>query len=596
MSDIERLLARAGSRILINRFLTALVWTLVGGAAALGLLLAIDKLTGVDLPWTWLATGMGAASTVAALIWAFARQPKGVSLADEVDRRAGLHETLSTALVVAQSGDGWSKAVVGNAGERARRVVVRDSFPLETPRRWGLPFVLAALLAGAMFLPERDLTGLLGFSAGTEAEAEANLEKVKLEIEASEERLKELATRAGVSWEDEADEAPSEALDEKKPETVEEVQRRALRKLTSLNDKLREQREGPKGQQLDAMRRSLANLRQPGPGPMSEFARSLARSNFGEAQKKLTEAMAQLNAGQMSEAQQQEMREQLESMSQQLERLARNSEDLMRRLEQAGLSREQAEQVAGDEQALQEALEQLQTMSPEQMDQLLNQAMAQMNSEQSMESMASAMGQMAQSMPENGQQQSQQASQAAANAMNQMSGELSASEMMSQEMAAAEAAMGEAQGQMTAMGEAMAGAGGSQSGSMEGANPGEGSGQAGDFAQGSSQQEGSGSGGGGQGLGASIGEETAQFILDPDKANVETGEGPIIGSTVVYGAQVKGEAKKSFGAAVESSSVRATEAVETMRVPRELHDAVRQYFGRLQERTADDAEPAGDGS
>jgi hypothetical protein len=93
--------------------------------------------------------------------------------------------------------------------------------------------------------------------------------------------------------------------------------------------------------------------------------------------------------------------------------------------------------------------------------------------------------------------------------------------------------------------------------------------------------QGGGSGGPGRGNGPSIAAQQEDYILRKEKANVTNQGGPIIGSTVVYGAQVRGEASARFGEAVDASAAVAAEAIETMRVPREYHDAVRHYFGRL---------------
>jgi hypothetical protein len=67
-------------------------------------------------------------------------------------------------------------------------------------------------------------------------------------------------------------------------------------------------------------------------------------------------------------------------------------------------------------------------------------------------------------------------------------------------------------------------------------------------------------------------------------AQSKQGNGPIIGSKLVYGDQVKGESQAEFQAAVESSAKAATEAVEGMQVRRELQESVKHYFGRLEKR------------
>ncbi|HHN77569.1 MAG TPA: hypothetical protein ENK11_02690 [Phycisphaerales bacterium] len=96
------------------------------------------------------------------------------------------------------------------------------------------------------------------------------------------------------------------------------------------------------------------------------------------------------------------------------------------------------------------------------------------------------------------------------------------------------------------------------------------------------------------------------YILKSEKTRVRNLGGPVIGSTLVYGAQVRGEARARFGEVARASAVRAAEAVETMQVQHRYRNAVRHYFGRLEAIAGDDgkasgrsenapASPAGDG-
>ena len=62
---------------------------------------------------------------------------------------------------------------------------------------------------------------------------------------------------------------------------------------------------------------------------------------------------------------------------------------------------------------------------------------------------------------------------------------------------------------------------------------------------------------------------------------------------MVYGSQIRGEATAQFGEAVNASAVQAAEAIESMQVPREYHDAVRHYFGRLERAAKQESEKSG---
>ena len=64
--------------------------------------------------------------------------------------------------------------------------------------------------------------------------------------------------------------------------------------------------------------------------------------------------------------------------------------------------------------------------------------------------------------------------------------------------------------------------------------------------------------------------------------------GPIIGSRLVYGEQVRGESVAEFADVVEASIAESAEAFEGGTVPREYHVAVKTYFGRLQAKVKKD--------
>ncbi|MEM9662452.1 MAG: hypothetical protein AAF937_09105, partial [Planctomycetota bacterium] len=70
---------------------------------------------------------------------------------------------------------------------------------------------------------------------------------------------------------------------------------------------------------------------------------------------------------------------------------------------------------------------------------------------------------------------------------------------------------------------------------------------------------------------------------------VKTTDGPIIGSTLVYESQVRGESRATFAAAAQSASASAADAIESMRVPRAYERAVQRYFGALEREAAGDA-------
>jgi hypothetical protein len=218
---------------------------------------------------------------------------------------------------------------------------------------------------------------------------------------------------------------------------------------------------------------------------------------------------------------------------------------------------------------LKKALEQAQNMSAEQKQQLMKQMEGLAKSSQQCQSMGESMQKMAQGMSESGM------SQEMSEAMSQMGESLSQAEQMDAEMSQLEAAMSECQSQMGEMGE---GSGQCQGGDQWAW------GDTGEWSEGETDKPGQGSGGPGQGMGQSPEAQAAAYQLDPTKAPVKRTAGPIIGSRLVQGEQVRGESAAEFAQAAEAGAKAATEAINSDAVPREMHDAVKHYFGRLERR------------
>jgi len=145
---------------------------------------------------------------------------------------------------------------------------------------------------------------------------------------------------------------------------------------------------------------------------------------------------------------------------------------------------------------------------------------------------------------------------------------------------------------MAALGESLCEGGGSGK-SFGSGQPG----KTGQWSQGQTAQMGNGSGGPGKGNGASPDAFPTDFALKMEKSNVNTTDGPVIASSLVFGQQVRGESTAAFGAAVSSASAEAAEAIDTRRIPREHEAAVRAYFSTLAQQAKDQtpSEPAGDG-
>ncbi len=577
MEAIQRLLKRAWWRLVLIDLLATLAFTLTVMAMVLVLWRVLQSL--VPLPGTWgmLASVGAGVAFVFAIVWSLVRTRPGNPVARRVDERAGLRETLSTALCVSANQDPWSQATVELAGRRATEVNLRSAIPVEAPRLWPVPIAAWGLLAILLAIPVLNLPALMGRKAPPPSPVQ-QAQQVSAEVEKMKEDLKAEAARLGVDIKFEDEEAADNALAPTEL-TPEEIQAAAVKQLTQLTDKLAKEMQEKGADKLEALQKQLEQLRQPGPGPAQELSRAMARGDFDKAREELSKLAQQMNQGELSEEQTEQLQKQMENLAQQLEKLSEQRKATEQALRQAGMNSEQAKQLASDPDALRKALEEMQNMSQEQKEQLMQQAMAQAQACQQCNGMGQAMSQMAKNMSKQG--MSAQGQQA----MDQLGDMLSEMEMLEGDMSSMQAMMDAAQQRMNQMGKGFCDNPGSGQGEGQGKF-----GNTGQWSAGDTSRMGNGSGGSGQGNGVSPEAKETSVTLNNTKANVTTREGPIIGSRLVYEGQIRGESRVEFAQSATAAASNASDAIESMRVPREYESAVMKYFGALREK----AEPAKD--
>lgn len=590
MQEVRRVVASARNRLTVNEFLRALVLLGTASVGGLALGVVVQRGLGLTFAWpdvfAWTAAGVVAAS----LGWALWRRPGVLAAARALDQAADLRESMSTALIVERSPDPWAGAVVESACERARRVPVGRVLPIRGPEWWWSPVVAGVVLVIAWIaMPNLDL---LGRMARTRAEEEARRQVVeaRADLQAREQRLAEAMARAGLDLKKELGEAPDPAGEGLRPE---EIRRAAIKRLTSLNERLNELQQGEKARQFESLKEAMQQLRQPGPGPLQDMSRHLAMGNFAKAEQALAELARQMESGQMSPEQREQLARQLENLARQLQNAGRRAQTLEQALARAGLDPEKAAELArkmlADPAAAREMLEQVRQLSPEQQQKLAEMARSMCEAAGQCSALGQALSDMARAMGQQGGSLGQMGAEAMA-----MAGQaLSEMEMLSQEMDALGAALEETQAQLASL--CQGGSGGRCEGDLMMA----GEPRIGEWAEGESDRMGSGSGGPGKGMGPSTADSPADFKIDRTRQQVAHKGGPIIASRLVFGEQVRGESVAELAEAVQSGTHSAAEALESHVIPRELHAAVKHYFGRLESRvkaqtpTATEPKPEG---
>ncbi len=554
MTQINSVLRRAGIRILIGRSVRA--WLLITTAliAALLITLAVERIFAITPPWRELWIGAGAASVILAILWALISAPSQLAVARAVDERAGLRETLSTALCVAKNSDPWSQATVRRAEGVAQRVLVRQAFPSRTPNSWALPLIAGALF-GLVWLiaPQGDALGWLAKARADQTEQQ-NLQEAVAKVESVEKELRDTLA----SIDDPELEKNLEQLTQPDARDPETVRRAAIKKLTSIRDRLSQLQKSADGLKMEALQDQLKKLRVPGQGPLTKLSQEMQKGNLSGAREELSKLAENLANGEMSDEDKAELAQQLEQLAEQLNKLAEQKNALENQLEQMGLDPE----LAGNPKALQDALDQLEGLNDEQRQQIMDAAKAVQEAKGAMEQLADGMQQCAECM-NNGEGLQQ--------AMQNMGDMLSEMDMMQSELEAAGAAQSQITQQLASLSE-MFGEGGGQGASKPFdmfdlfAPKGRGEG------------------------GMQMEEAEADFTTRKEKSKTKTVPGAIIARRLVNDTQVRGESRAEFAEAVEAGEATAAEAIDNKAIPREFHDAVKRYFGNLERKGVEEAE------
>lgn len=573
MDTIRSVIRGAWWRMLLTRFLSDLTWCVSGGLVAALAVRVAQQVFALSVDWPRVALGLGVAVVAVAAGWSIVRRPTGAAAARRVDEGADLKESLSTALSVERDGTAWSTLVVETAAQRARGLNVGRAVPVAVPRHWYYPLTTAlTALVVWLVLPGFDVLGHQAKADEKKVE-EQKVETAKAQAtSAVEEVKKKLGEQASKLGEGDKQGADAAAKPEEKPTTPDEIKRAAVKQLTSMKDKLEALKNTDGVMKADALKQALKQLRSPESGAMADVAGNLAKGDFAQAKKALEKMAEQMSAADMKPAEREALAKQMQSVAGQLEKLAQGSKQMEQKLGEMGLDKS----LAKNPEALAKALEKLPQLSMEQKQGLLKMAQASKSAGESMNSMAQAMSKMSQGQSEQGMNEKGQ------QGMAEMMQQMSQSEMMAAEMANVESALSEAKNQLQAMGQSMGQCNNPGMGECQnGLNPANGQWKPGE----TQANGGMGRGGPGQASGGGSKEQTADESWEKRKVRGALGQGPTIGTTLIEGESIKGESTARFQSAVEAATQQANEAMETNAIPREYHEAIKHYFGRLAAKT-----------
>jgi hypothetical protein len=336
MNELQRQVRIAARRLTVQQFLVALPWTLTAALLLAALAILVPKFWPLpNLPVRWDALWLGGAISIgilAAGLHAWLRRRSGLQAALEIDARFGLKERLSSCLALTPETEQTpaGQALLADATRRIERLDVRHAFRVQ-PSKWSWVPACCGLLAFAFTLLA-DAVPEAG--AGTQTASAAITKRVQ---NASELLKKQI--------EENRQEAVEKGLPDAK-ELMERLERGAdamARKdrvdqqqaLVKLNELAREVQQ--KQRQLgdtDRMKQQLDALRDMQQGPAERLGKAMSSGDLNQAMRELQQLQSQMNQGQWSDEEKQQLAQQFAAMKEKLEQMAATQERSRREMQQ----------------------------------------------------------------------------------------------------------------------------------------------------------------------------------------------------------------------------------------------------------------------
>lgn len=542
MDPIRQQATIARRRLTSQRFIGYLPWTMSIGLLLALVGLALPKIMYLNVdPTVWFASWLGGAFSVAlittlSLTWL--GRPSIADAAAEIDKRFGLRERLSSALML----DGpdreteLGQALVEDASQRAHKIDVRDQFAWGVRRSLLVPIVPLLAAAALWYLPNRPAAEPETTVASTSLTQIKNSTQPLLnEIKKKRVEAEKQGLTAAVDMFKKLEGELAKLQKDTKLDT-----KQTLAKLNDIKDQLNERRKELGS--ADSLKKNLQNLEKFEAGPAEKLADALKQGDFEKAQESLEKLMEKMQNGEMSSAEMQQLQKQLEQLEKSLSEAAQAHEQAKQALQE---QIQQAEKSGDMQKAaqLQRKLEQMQAQDA-------NMAM--------MQQMADALSQAQQAMQQGDTQAAQEALQQMASQMQQMN----QSDAELQDLDQLMDSLSQSKSQMTC---SQCQGAGCQScmGTMPGQFPGRGMGE-------------------GQGEGERPEEETDTDFFDSRiRDQMKRGE-------TVYGGKVGGENRKGstqveIQNAVLTSLSEEPEPLDDTPLPKLQKDHTRDYFNTIRE-------------
>jgi hypothetical protein len=534
-------------RCSINLLIRYMGWILVGTGIIAILAVLTERLLSLEVITTQSALGFWSfVITLTVLFWLI-KFPSRKKVSLILDERLRLHERFSTVLSLKNSRDPFADAVRSETYQKTQNLKPHRSFPIRPSKSWvyaiALWFVFTML---TLYLPQKDLLGFLK-KRDQQQQLTKKILEAKTDVNDVTKSVASVIERLGDPALNEAVNKLQQAASGAKPD---DIKRQAIRELGNLSEKIKNMKNSVQAESLDMMKKMFKQLRTSPNALVQQMQLALTRGNFSQAAAMLKQLQQNILKGNLTEQQKKELAEQLQNLAKKLAELAGKNDELEEELEKLGLDRKIAK--LSDKQ-LRQSLQQ-QGISTEKIEELLRKAAASRTAVNGIAGLADALA---------------ACSGAGGLGIDELGlamDQLDAFDAIQQQLMLTEASLAEIANAIGYLGEGM----------------GQGLGNQGQFTT-------IGSGGGhGDGIGTGPGssyiiEELEQSDTRKTRAKSKIDEGPVIASWYFHDSQVKGEAKRDFTEVIQAGRDTAAEAISENEIPRKYQDAIKKYFGGLEQ-------------
>jgi len=476
------------------------------------------------------------------------KQPSRMQASLLLDERLMLDERFSTTLALAEMDDPFARAARNEAYERAGHESIAGHFPIRPSKCWiyALSTWLMVVVL-ALFMPQKDLLGFLR-KQEQEQEKTRQFDQAKVDVKDAADPVKSTVERLG---EPELADALSKLDQAPKDAEPQEIKRQAIRKLGDLSDKIEKMRDSAQLESVKMLQNMFKQLRGSADPFSQELRLALAKGNFDQASNLLNQLQKELAQGKLTPEQQKALSEKLQELAMRLAELAKNNDELEKELAKQGLDKKLAK-LSGEQ--LKKALQKA-GLDSDKIEDLMRKAAAGRMAMSRCAGLGKAMGACAGSGGLSGDE--------LAAVMEQ----LDDLESLQQQLNLTQATLDEIARAIGCLGAGMC----------------EGPGGYGPFAEGDSDYPGCGTGGQGIGWGPRNTADSGATATKRVRTNNKPGEGPVIASWYFKESQIKGQAVRDFTEVVQAARDGAAEAISENEIPRRYEDAIKQYFGRLEQ-------------